>query len=94
MAGDNDQTKDLLPILGAAAVGAAVGALLALMFAPKSGAELREDAKKYAAEARDKAEDFFRTTVADTAADIKEKVQEHLGAAQEEDEEAAPAEEA
>lgn len=94
MADDNDQAKNLLPILGAAAVGAAVGAALALMLAPKSGAELREDIKKHATEAKDKAEEFFRTTVAETAAGIKEKVQEHLSTAQEEDEESAPAEEA
>ena len=94
MAGDNDETRNLLPVLAAAAVGAAVGAVVALLLAPKSGAELREDIKKHAAEAKEMGEEFFRTTVAETAADIKDKVREHLSTAQEEDEEAAPAEEA
>lgn len=45
---------DVLTILGAAAVGALVGAAAALMLAPKAGSELREEISKSAHAAADK----------------------------------------
>ena len=45
---------DVLAILGAAAVGALVGAAAALMLAPKAGSELREEISKSAHAAADK----------------------------------------
>ena len=83
MAKDSDQTRNLLPILGAAALGALVGAVVALLVAPKSGAELREDLKARAGDAKAKTEEFLKTTVAQTAQGIKQKVQEHLHQAEE-----------
>ncbi len=45
---------DVLAILGAAAVGALVGAAAALMLAPKKGSELREEISKGAQAAADR----------------------------------------
>jgi gas vesicle protein len=75
---DKEKLGGILPLLGAAAVGAIVGAAAALLLAPKSGAEMREEVKKYAGEAKGKAEDFFKHTVAEKARQVKEQVQERF----------------
>lgn len=45
---------DILAIMGAAALGAIIGAGFALMMAPKPGAELREDIKHTAQSAHER----------------------------------------
>lgn len=55
-----------------AMVSAAVGAIAALLFAPKSGEELRGDIKNKAREAKEKTKDKAREAK-DKAADVKDK---------------------
>jgi gas vesicle protein len=60
MSDNGSNTKSFL--LGAI-IGGAVGAITALLFAPKSGRELRRDIVDSSAEIYDKATDFVQSTV-------------------------------
>ena len=77
MAHGNDQSTNLLAILGAAAVGAVVGATAALLLAPKSGQEMREDLKDLAEKTKDRAEDL-KERVGAKVDEMKVKLEEHL----------------
>ena len=62
MNGNDSNTKSFL--LGAL-IGGAVGAITALLFAPKSGRELRRDIVDNSTELYDRATDFVNTTVSE-----------------------------
>jgi len=51
---DNNGGRDILGIMGAAVIGALIGAGVALLMAPKPGSELREDLKSSAQAAVEK----------------------------------------
>jgi len=64
-----------------ALLGALVGAVAGVLFAPKSGKETRDDIKKKGLEAKDVASDKFEgisEAVVDTAASVKEVAVEKL----------------
>lgn len=68
---------DVLTILGAAAVGALVGAAAALMLAPKAGSELREEISKSAHAAADKMQKVAEQ-LSDQAKSFHAKVMEQI----------------
>ena len=70
-------TDYLFPVIGIFGAGILVGAGVALMFAPKSGAMLREDLGRKAMDLKDKAVDL-KDTVGRRAMDIKETVQQRV----------------
>ena len=70
-------TDYLFPVLGIFGAGILVGAGVALMFAPKSGAMLREDIGRKAMDLKEKAADL-KDTVGRKAMDIKETVQQRV----------------
>jgi len=74
MSNNGSNTKSFL--LGAL-IGGAVGAITALLFAPKSGRELRRDIVDNSTELYDKATDFVNTTVTEG----KQKAQSIIDAA-------------
>ena len=98
MANDNDSSSNLFSLVGAVAIGAAVGAATALLLAPKSGAETREDLKDMAGKAKVRADeltakasetmDEVSSKVSATMDELKGKVDEHFPR-KDEDEEAA-----
>ena len=51
---DNNGGRDILGVVGAAVIGALIGAGVALLMAPKPGSELREDLKSSAQTAIEK----------------------------------------
>jgi len=51
---DNNGGRDIIGVVGAAAIGALIGAGVALLMAPKPGSELREDLKSSAQAAIEK----------------------------------------
>ena len=70
-------TDYLFPVIGIFGAGILVGAGVALMFAPKSGAMLREDIGRKAMDLKEKAVDL-KDTVGRRAMDIKETVQQRV----------------
>ena len=77
MANDNDSGSNLLAIVGAAAIGAAVGATAALLLAPKAGEETREEIKVVADKARVRAEEL-KDKVVETVDELKARMDEHF----------------
>ena len=73
----NDNGRDGLAIFGAMVLGALFGGLAALLLAPKSGPELREDIGDTANSAKEKAEDL-KDTVTSKYQSLKDRVDEHL----------------
>jgi gas vesicle protein len=98
VANDNDSGSNLFSLVGAVAIGAAVGAATALLLAPKSGAETREDLKEMAGKAKVRADelaakasetmDGVTSKVSETMDELKSTVDEHFPR-KDEDEEAA-----
>lgn len=97
MANDNDSSSNLFSLVGAVAIGAAVGAATALLLAPKSGAEIREDLKDMAGKAKVRADelatkasetmDEMSAKVSATMDELKSKVDEHFPPRDDEDDE-------
>jgi gas vesicle protein len=56
--------------------GAAVGGAIALLMAPKSGKKTRQQLKRMARDAQEKAEDYY-DEVKDKATEVTEKVQDY-----------------
>ena len=77
MANGNDSGTNLFAIVGAAAIGAAVGAGVALLLAPQSGEETREHLKQMAEKAKEHA-DELKTKVTEGMDELKKKIDEHL----------------
>jgi len=77
VANDNDSGSSLLAIVGAAAIGAAVGATAALLLAPKAGEETREGLKVVADKARVRAEEL-KNKVVETVDELKQRMDEHF----------------
>lgn len=50
----NGRTSFLVPVLASGIIGAGIGAGVALLLAPKSGSETREDLKRFASSARER----------------------------------------
>lgn len=74
------------PGIGTFLLGAAIGAGLALLFAPKSGAETRADIRRRARQAKDSAARVAGDVtgkVADTFQDARRRVEEQLDSARE-----------
>ena len=68
---------DLKKIAGAFVIGGAIGALIALLYAPKSGKQTRRDITKTARKIKRETVDLVEDTIDnihDFAGDIKEKV--------------------
>ena len=96
MANDNDSSSSLFSLVGAVAIGAAVGAATALLLAPKSGEETREDLKEMAGKAKVRADeltvkasetmDEVSSKVSATMDELKSKVDEHFPLKDEDDE--------
>lgn len=70
-------TDYLFPVIGIFGAGILVGAGVALMFAPKSGAMLREDIGRKAMDLKEKAVDL-KDTVGRRAMDIKDTVAQRV----------------
>jgi gas vesicle protein len=70
-------TDYLFPVIGIFGAGILVGAGVALMFAPKSGAMLREDLGRKAMDLKEKAVDL-KDTVGRRAMDIKDTVAQRV----------------
>jgi gas vesicle protein len=79
---DNDDRGVMLNFLAGVGIGAIVGAAVALLMAPQSGAETREDLKKVAQDLSKSTEEFRKrsTELLDTA---KTKVQQAYEAGRE-----------
>jgi gas vesicle protein len=72
------------PGIGSFIIGLAVGAGLALLFAPRSGAETRRDLQRRAREVGDQAQDFvseLTDTVGNTFQQARDKVESKIDAA-------------
>jgi gas vesicle protein len=70
--------------IGSFLLGAAIGAGIALLFAPRSGAETRADIKRRAGDAKDAASRVAQgvtDTVTDTFQDARRKVEEQIDSA-------------
>jgi gas vesicle protein len=70
--------------LGTLLTGALIGAGLALLFAPRSGRETRDEIRNGLDRVRDRAEDAVRTvqqTFNDTLGEVREQVGDHVDAA-------------
>ncbi len=83
--GDDRGGTGLFSVIGALVVGAAVGAVLGLLFAPKSGKELREEIKEKAAEGAEelkaKAEEL-KTKAEDIAHQVREHIETQVAEAE------------
>lgn len=77
MANDNDDARDLMAVLVAMVFGALIGAITALLLAPKSGEELRSDIAETTARARERATDL-KEHMSAKYKDLRAKVDEHL----------------
>ncbi len=86
---DNDGLSDALKLIGAGMVGAVIGGALVLMFAPKSGAAIRDDLKEAAQRASqvisEAGETVARTihSIGDNKDKVTEAVEEVVEEAQE-----------
>ncbi len=72
----SDVTGEVLRLIAAALIGAAVGAAVGLLFAPKPGRELREDLKTKADEAKGLVSEkaaAAKAKAAEVAQTVKEK---------------------
>lgn len=89
---NDDRAGGILAVMGAAALGAIIGAGMALLMAPKPGAELREDIKNTATSAHQRiheATEKLLSQIKTTTAELSKKAEEAVEEAQEEVEETA-----
>ncbi len=88
---NDDRAGGILAVMGAAALGAIIGAGVALMLAPKPGAELREDIQSTATSAHERIHEATEKVVSQIKAatdDLSKKATEAVEEAQEDVEEA------
>ncbi|HCA47449.1 MAG TPA: hypothetical protein DEP45_08875 [Armatimonadetes bacterium] len=77
MANGDNGGKDVLAVFGAMILGVLLGGIAALLLAPKSGPELREDIGDAAHRAKERAVDM-KEQVATKYDDLRAKVEDHL----------------
>ena len=80
---DSNGGRDIISVVGAAAIGALIGAGVALLMAPKPGSELREDLKSSAQAAIEKLQQ-----VAEQVGDQVKAATAHIAEAQDAEAEA------
>ena len=86
MTDERSSLADTMMMIGAGVVGAAIGAAVALLLAPKAGSELREELKKTAAVAGERLTEASQTVaekVKVKAQEVGQKVQEAAQSAKE-----------
>ncbi len=77
MANDDNEGRDIIAVFGAMILGALMGGIFALLFAPKSGEELRGDIGDAATRAKKRAEEA-RDQMAKKYEDLKTRMDRHM----------------
>ncbi|MFO7946214.1 MAG: YtxH domain-containing protein [Armatimonadota bacterium] len=80
---NDDRAGGILAVMGAAALGAIIGAGVALMLAPKPGAELREDIKSTATSAHQRIHEATEKVVSQLKAASEELTKQAKDAVEE-----------
>lgn len=68
-----EDSNNSAKLIGALIAGAAIGALLGVLFAPDKGSETRKKVKDHAGDLADKFKDILNTATGDAAQQAEEK---------------------